>query len=77
MKYIEKISFIVDVKILVNTIAVVFMRDGITDGENATALDYGDTLLKAGKISREEYDKGQEEAKQILEDYEKECGRHE
>lgn len=55
LKYIEKVSFTGDVKILFQTVAAVFKRSGITDGENATALDYGDALLKAGKISKVQY----------------------
>lgn len=66
LKYIEKVSFLGDVKIIFETVAAVFKRSGITDGENATALDYGDVLLKAGKITREEYDQKQQEAKQII-----------
>lgn len=67
LKYIEKVSFLGDVKILLETIAVVFKRSGITDGENATALDYGDALLKEKRISQEEYDQKQDEAKKLLE----------
>lgn len=67
LKYIEKVSFWGDLKILLMTICAVFKRSGITDGENATALDYGDALLKAGKISKEEYDIKQAEAREILE----------
>ena len=67
LKYIEKVSFLGDVKILFETVAVVFKRSGITDGENATALDYGDALLKAGKVSKEKYDQKQAEARKILE----------
>ncbi len=67
LKYIEKVSFIGDVKILFETVAAVFKRSGITDGENATALDYGDALLRAGKVSQEEYNCKQIEAKKILE----------
>lgn len=67
LKYIEKVSFIGDVKILLQTVAAVFKRSGITDGENATALDYGDVLLQEQRISRKEYDKNQDEAKKILE----------
>ena len=67
LKYIEKVSFIGDVKILLQTVAAVFKRSGITDGENATALDYGDVLLQEHRLSRKEYDKNQDEAKKILE----------
>ncbi len=68
LKYIEKVSFFGDVKILWETIAVVFRRSGITDGENATALDYGDALLKEGKVSQEKYDALQAYANNILND---------
>lgn len=66
VKYIKKISFLGDFKILVATVFAVFKRSGITDGENATALDYGDALLKAGKVSREKYDEKQIEANKLL-----------
>ena len=57
LKYIEKVSFINDVKIIFETIKTAFIKaEGITDGENATALDYGDVLLKEGKVNREQYD---------------------
>lgn len=62
LKYIEKVSFFGDVKILIETVFAVFKRSGITDGENATALDYGDALLKAGKVSEQEYKIKQKEA---------------
>ena len=69
LKYIEKISFLGDVKILFQTAAVVFDRGDIADSENTTALDYGDALLAAGKISKEKYDVLQTRAKKILELY--------
>lgn len=67
LKYIERVTFWGDVKILFRTIAAVFKRSGITDGENATALDYGDALLKTGQVSQEEYSRKMNEAKKILE----------
>ncbi len=66
LKYIEKISFMKDLRILFMTVVSVFRREGITDGENATALDYGDALLKDGKISKDIYDELQLKAKEIL-----------
>jgi len=71
LKYIKDVSFLGDVKIIFETVAAVFKRSGITDGENATALDYGDALLKAGRITKEEYDQKQKEAKQIIADHRK------
>ena len=71
LKYIEKVSFLGDVKILFETVAVVFKRSGITDGENATALDYGDALLKAGKVSKQQYDALQAQARNLIKEHEK------
>ena len=39
-------------QILFMTVAVVFKRFDITDGEDATAFDYGDVLLREGKLQR-------------------------
>lgn len=67
LKYIENISIWNDLKLILETIKVAFIKaEGITDGENATALDYGDALLKNGEIDREKYDALQEEAKMII-----------
>jgi len=66
LKYIEKVSFLGDVKILLETVAVVFKKSGITDGENVTALDYGDALLITGKVSQEKYDALQEYTRNLL-----------
>lgn len=68
LKYIENVSFWNDLKILFDTVVAVFKRDGITDGENATALDYGDVMLAEGHVSQEEYVKLQEKAKRLLEE---------
>lgn len=70
LKYIENVSFIGDVKILLQTVAAVFKRSGITDGENATALDYGDALLKAGRVSKPKYDTEQAHAKILIKEHE-------
>ena len=66
LKYIEKVSFWGDVKILFETVSIVFKRRGITDGENATALDYGDALLREGKISKTKYEELQAHARYLL-----------
>lgn len=65
LKYIEKISFVNDLKILIKTVHKVFVK-----GESAEELDvtddYGDALLKAGKISKLQYDVLQAKAREIL-----------
>ena len=71
LKYIEKVSFLGDLNILFQTIMAVFKRSGITDGENATALDYGDTLLEAGKVSKEQYEAGIAHARNLIMEHEK------
>ncbi len=71
LKYIEKVSFFGDLKILFQTVIMVFKQIGITDGENVTALDYGDTLLKAGKVSKSEYDALQTHARNLIIEHER------
>lgn len=65
LKYIEKISFFGDLKIVWMTVWKVFGK-GESNAELAVADDYGDALLKAGKIDQEEYNRKQIIAK-ILE----------
>ena len=71
LKYIEKVSFTGDVKILLETVVAVFKRSGITDGENATALDYGDALLREDRISKEKYDAFLSNARHLIERHER------
>lgn len=67
LQYIQKISFLRDFALVCMTVGKVFVKqEGITDGENATALDYGDALLREGRVSQEEYDRKQAEAREIL-----------
>lgn len=69
LQYIEKVGFLGDVKIIFQTVIKAFVKqEGITDGDMVTAYDYGDWLLQAGKISQEEYEKKQLEAKKLLSD---------
>ena len=67
LKYIENISFFEDMRIIIKTIVKAFIqREGITDGDMATAYDYGDWLLKEGKVSKKDYDEKMMYAKDIL-----------
>ena len=67
LKYIEKVSFLGDMKIIFQTVMKAFIKqEGITNGDMATAYDYGDWLLKEGKVNKEEYLEKQEEAKKLL-----------
>ena len=67
LKYIARITFWGDVKIIAKTFVKSFIKpEGITEQNAATATDYGDYLLQRGKITKEEYAKGQFEAKELL-----------
>ena len=67
LKYIENVSFPGDVEIILRTVIKAFVRqEGITDGDMAPAYDYGDWLLKEGKIAVEEYEARQKEAEVLL-----------
>lgn len=66
LEYIKHITFLGDVKIILTTLGKVFKRDGITEENCDTATDLGDYLLASGKITREQYDRGQAEAKKLI-----------
>ena len=55
-----------DIKIVLQTVVKVFKRDGITEEGMATAMDLGDYLLSEGKVDKAEYDRKQEEAKNLM-----------
>lgn len=67
LKYIEKISLKEDLKIIFETVKKAFIKqEGITQDDMATAEDFGDYLLRIGKIEKEEYGQKQLLAKKIL-----------
>lgn len=66
LEYIKRITFWGDLKIILMTVVKVFKRDGITEEGMATAADLGDYLLDAGRVSQEEYDAKQAQAKELL-----------
>lgn len=68
LKYIEKISFWGDLKIVCMTVRKVFIRSRLTESSEEIDVtdDFGDYLLKSGRVTREEYDRRQAEAKRIL-----------
>ena len=66
LKYIENISLLGDVKLILLTIKKVLVKEGISSDNSETSEDYGDILLKEGKVGEDEYTKKQEEALQLL-----------
>ena len=67
LEYIEHITFLGDLKIVFQTVGKFLKREDITAEGMATVDDYGDVLLKEGKVSQEEYKLRQEEALALLE----------
>lgn len=70
LKYIEKISFVNDLKIVMKTALKVFSK-GESKDELDVTLDYGDALLRDGKVSKEKYESLQSYARSLLNDYSK------
>ena len=66
VEYVETVTFTGDVKIICETIAKVLKRENINTEGMETAEDYGDYLLRTGKVSREVYDRKQREAELLL-----------
>lgn len=55
LQYIEKITFLEDVKIILKTVGKVFARKDIETEGMETAEDLCDYLLRTNKVSKEEY----------------------
>lgn len=67
LKYIDKITVFGDVKIIIDTVKKAFIKkEGISQDDMATAEDYGDYLLRIGKVEQEEYESNQKEARELL-----------
>lgn len=70
LEYIQKVTFLGDVKIIVDTVKQVFFKEkGLEDSdvdEVDITDDFGDYLLKAGRVSQEEYNEKQAEARELL-----------
>ena len=66
-KYVQSISLWTDTKIFFKTIAKVFKRADIVEQDQTKQnYYYGDYLLETNQITQEEYDKKQQEAKEII-----------
>ncbi len=66
LKYIEKITFLGDCKIILQTVGKVFARADIAAEGMETAEDLGDYLLRTGQVTQEEYAKKQAQARALL-----------
>lgn len=66
LEYIQHITFVGDVKIVLQTVSKFLRREDVVREGTVSDMDYGDVLLKEGKVSQEDYRMKQEEAKKLL-----------
>ncbi|MSU09616.1 sugar transferase [Veillonellaceae bacterium WCA-693-APC-5D-A] len=69
LQYIKNISFFEDMRIIYRTVFKVARQDDINTDGMETAEDYGDYLLRTGKIKPYVYAKKQSIANKLLEQY--------
>lgn len=71
LEYIQQVTFLGDVKIILDTVKQVFFHQkGLEDSdidEVDLTDDFGDYLLKQGRVTKEEYERKQAEARRLLE----------
>ena len=69
LKYVQKITFWGDLKILFKTVGKVFSRSDVaTDGMD-TSEDYGDYLLRLGRIDQATYDEKVAKSKEMIKEF--------
>ena len=65
--YIDRgITFLGDLKIIIQTVGKVLKRSDIVREGTASDMDYGDWLMLEGKVDRATYDEKQKEARELL-----------
>ena len=64
--YIKDISFIGDIKIILQTIGKVLKRSDVVREGTVSDMDFGDWLLQKNKVTYEEYNQKQNKAKKLL-----------
>ncbi len=65
-RYIEKITLWGDIKIIFKTVGKVLKRSDTVREGTVSDMDFGDWLISEGKVTREEYEEKQSEAKELL-----------
>ena len=70
LEYIQHVTFLGDLKIIFDTVKQVFFRQKGLENSDVDEVeitdDFGDYLLKAGRVGREEYERKQAEARDLL-----------
>ena len=69
LQYIEEISLLEDLRIIWRTVFKVSQQEGIVTEGMETSEDYGDWLLRNGRVSVEEYAKKKEESRKLLQEF--------
>ena len=67
LEYISKISLFGDIGLILKTIFKVFKRADIVRDGTESDIDFGDWLLKEGKVTQDEYNKRLLESNKLLE----------
>lgn len=68
LQYIDEgITFMGDVKIILQTVGKVLKRSDTVREGTVSDMDFGDWLLQEGKVNLNEYDEKQDEARKLLE----------
>ncbi len=65
LQYIDRITFAGDVKIIFQTVGKVLKRSDTVREGTVSDMDFGDWLMQEGKVTKEEYDQKQLEAKAV------------
>ena len=67
LQYIDRgITFIGDLKIILQTVGKVLKRSDIVREGTVSDVDYGDWLMMEGKVDQATYDEKQKEARELL-----------
>ena len=70
LEYIQHVTFLGDLKIIFDTVKQVFFGEKGLEDSNVDEVeitdDFGDYLLKAGRVDKEEYERKQAEARGLL-----------
>ena len=70
LEYIQHVTFLGDLKIIFDTVKQVFFGEKGLEGSDVDEVeitdDFGDYLLKAGRVDKEEYERKQAEARELL-----------
>ncbi len=66
LQYIENISLIGDIKLILKTVIKVFQRSDTVREGTVSDIDFGDWLLQNGAVEQNEYEEKQIEARELM-----------